>query len=302
MNGNSLFSSILDPYNARGANNVLQFGNYNMDQSNPIDIFANSASAQVRHLSPSTSPRTNSSSSSSHSVFCGHCDSNAMKRCLDCNDVFCSDCVFEHKSNPYTKNHTIVGLGKITPIGSVTSSSMMQSVVNNLHQATNNMHHAANEPQCETHGEALRFLCETCKKIVCQECTMKDHKDHKQTMIANISAEKAKEKLKSIHDSSKTGIKFIKTSIDRCVSYSQSIERDSLEITTRVKKAFRLMVLAAEDRERMVLEQVEKYRQQKLANLSDQMTGLRSALGGLWSQLLFVSKIGSFPLSTVVPF
>lgn len=83
----------------------------------------------------------------------------------------------------------------------------------------------------------------------------------------------------AIHDSSKLGIKFIKTSIDRAVTYSQSIERDSLEMSSRVKKAFRLLILAAEDRERTLLEQVDKYRQQKVANLSDQMTGLRSALG-----------------------
>lgn len=141
--------------------------------------------------------------------------------------------------------------------------------------------HSSNEPQCEIHGEALRFLCETCKKIVCQECTLKDHKDHDQTPIVNITSDKAKEKLKAIHDSSKLGIKFIKTSIDRAVAYSQSIERDSLEISSRVKKAFRLLILAAEDRERTMLEQVDKYRQQKVANLSDQMTGLRSALGEL---------------------
>lgn len=273
MNGNSLFSNILDPFNnGRGSNSVMNsFSNYGIDTSNPIDIFCNNSNTKTRNnLSRNTSPHTNSSSSSSQSIFCGRCDNNAINRCLDCNDVFCSECIIEHTSNAFTKQHTIVGLGKITPIGSVTvNTSMLHSV---------NMH-SANEPQCEIHGEALRFLCETCKKIVCQECTLKDHKDHDQTPIANITADKAKEKLKAIHDSSKLGIKFIKTSIDRAVAYSQSIERDSLEISSRVKKAFRLLILAAEDRERTMLEQVDKYRQQKVANLSDQMTGLRSALG-----------------------
>lgn len=273
MNGNSLFSNILDPFNGRSANNALNnFNNYGIDSSNPIDIFCNNSNTnKIRNISRSASPHTNSSSSSSQSVFCGHCDNNAINRCLDCNDVFCAECITDHTMNAYTKHHTIVGLGKITPIGSVSSHSMHHSV---------NLHHS-NEPQCDIHGEALRFLCETCKKIVCQECTLKDHKDHDQTPISNITADKAKEKLKAIHDSSKLGIKFIKTSIDRAVAYSQSIERDSLEISSRVKKAFRLLILAAEDRERTMLEQVDKYRQQKVANLSDQMSGLRSALAGL---------------------
>lgn len=109
--------------------------------------------------------------------------------------------------------------------------------------------------------------------------TVSFFREHVQTPISNITAEKAKEKLKAIHESSKLGIKFIKNSIDRAVTYSQSIERDSLDISSKVKKAFRLMILAAEDRERTLLEQVDKYRQQKVANLGDQMTGLRSALG-----------------------
>lgn len=293
MNGNSLFSNILDPFNGRGANSAISsFNNYSIDSSNPIDIFGNSGPTTTRHLSPSTSPlTTNSSSSSSQSVFCGHCDNNAINRCLDCNDVLCSDCVNEHTMNAFTKQHKIVGLGKITPIGGATSSLILHSV--SSIQSTN-------EPQCEIHGEALRFLCETCKKIVCQECTLKDHKDHDQTPIGNITSEKAKEKLIAIHDSSKLGIKFIKTSIDRAVTYSQSIERDSLEMSSRVKKAFRLLILAAEDRERTLLEQVDKYRQQKVANLSDQMTGLRSALGEFFRFYFNYSKLKPIFLSQPV--
>lgn len=249
--------------------------NHNLTaHENAIDIFGaiGTVNQRARHLSPSTSPQTNSSSnSSSHSVFCGRCDVGATSRCLDCNDVFCTECVNEHIKNAFTEHHSIVGIGKITPIGSATSASMFSD----FHIQS------MNEPQCETHGEVLRFLCETCKTVVCQECTMKEHKDHQQIAIASITIDSAKEKLKAVYESSKLGIKFIKTSIDRAVTYSQSIERDSMEISSRIKKALRLLILAAEDRERALLEQVDKYRQQKIANLSDQMTGLRSALAGL---------------------
>lgn len=171
--------------------------------------------------------------------------------------------------NPFMKTHTIVGMGKITPIGSVTSSSMMHNV--NVQ--------SSNEPQCEIHSEALRFLCETCKKVVCQECTLKDHKDHEQTPIGDITVDKARAKLMAIHESSRVGIKYVKTSIDLAVALSQSTERDSLEMQSRVKKNFRQLIMAAEDRERHLVELIDKFRQQKVSNLSDQMTGLRSALG-----------------------
>lgn len=191
MNGNSLFSNILDPFNGRG-NNSFSFG---LDPSNPIDIFGTrSDNTKARNISPSTSPHTSSSRSSSASVdLCSHCGHNAgeliglfsslkfiktfflfsVQRCLDCNDVFCPDCVNEHSLNPFTQQHALVGLSSPPqPIGSMNLNladrhAIMQSVANRR---------SLNEPQCESHGETLRFLCETCKKIVCQECTLKDHR------------------------------------------------------------------------------------------------------------------------------
>jgi B-box zinc finger len=275
MNGNNMFSNILDPFsNGRSSNNVLSsYGGFNLDASNPIDIFNNSGNQNLRnHISNSNSPHTNSSSCSPQSVGCGQCDNGANNRCLDCNAAFCDNCIQEHNINAYTKNHTVVGLGKITPIGSVTSTtSMMQSL----------KVHPLFEPQCDIHFEALRFLCETCKKVVCQECTLMDHKDHEQTPIGNITTEMAKERLRAVFNNSVLGTQHVRKSIDHAVAYSQSIERDSQEIQSRIKKSFRLMTLAAEDRERALVELIEKFRQQKVANLSDQMTGLRSALGEL---------------------
>jgi hypothetical protein len=43
-------------------------------------------------------------------IACGRCDINASNRCLDCNDVLCSDCVEEHRRNNFTREHCLVGL------------------------------------------------------------------------------------------------------------------------------------------------------------------------------------------------
>jgi hypothetical protein len=279
-NGNNLFSNILDPFDIGDRNNSNPFS-FKVDTPNPVDLYhpvGHARGSKPRNnTSRSASPRSGSSSSS-QSIYCGRCENNACHRCLDCNDVFCAECVNEHMINAYTEKHNIISIGKITPIGSINTTnatSTATAMFNDLHI------HSLNEPQCENHGEPLRFLCDTCKKVVCQECTLKDHKDHEYLAVSSLNINMAKEKLKAVCDSSKLGIKFIKSSIDRAVAYSQSIERDSLEISSRIRKALRLMILAAEDRERILLEQVDKYRQQKIANLSDQMLGLRSALGEL---------------------
>lgn len=77
------------------------------------------------------------------------------------------------------------------------------------------------------------------------------------------------------------GKKYIKASIDRAVTYSQSIEKETSDIVLRIRKSMRHFILAAEERERVRLEKVEKCRLQKTSTLSDQMAGLRAALAGL---------------------
>ena len=281
MQPNDMFANFMDPFGNSSHNTFRDKKNNGMGSS-PQNMMDYGAIGQIvgyngnmnSHFSPSTSPHTSSSTCSSHSHNCGRCEIGAMSRCLDCNDVFCDTCAIDHKKQEFSKDHHLVGMNKtITPIGSF-----------NPLQFSDVQHCPINEPkspQCEIHGEYLRFLCESCKTIVCQECTLRDHKDHNCVSVNNISSDSAKEKLKSVYDSSKLGIKFIKSSIDRAVAYSQSVERDSMETSSRIRKAMRHFIMAAEDRERGLQEQVDKFRQQKLSSLSDQMTGLRTALAGL---------------------
>ncbi|XP_058830022.1 protein wech isoform X2 [Topomyia yanbarensis] len=227
-------------------------------------------------MTPSTSPQTNSSNGSAHSMgaVCGRCDTHAISRCLDCNDVLCEDCAHIHNKNTFTKDHCVISIHTISPIGSVFGALSVP---------------LANEPHCDVHGEVLRYLCESCKKIVCQECTLWDHKDHSCIPVSNVS-QGASEKILSILESGKLGTKYIKASIDRAVTYSQAVERDAMDASAKIRKAMRHFILAAEDRERTLLERVDKFRQQKLASLSDQMAGLRAALAGLSQTSDMLSK------------
>lgn len=86
------------------------------------------------------------------------------------------------------------------------------------------------------------------------------------------------------------GKKYIKASIDRAVTYSQSIEKETSDIVLRIRKSMRHFILAAEERERALLEKVEKCRLQKTSTLSDQMAGLRAALAGLAQTSDMLSK------------
>lgn len=100
-------------------------------------------------------------------------------------------------------------------------------------------------------------------------------------MDISVVAETGRDTLANLMESGKTGTRLIKSSIDRAVSFSQAVERDAGEATSRVRRAMRHFIMAAEERERILIDRIDKMRQQKLSSLSDQMAGLRAALSGL---------------------
>ncbi|XP_055837157.1 protein wech [Episyrphus balteatus] len=207
-----------------------------------------------------------SSNSSSSSIHCGAgCDSNASIRCLDCNEFMCNNCLRDHRNSPLSSNHSVISLP--SPIGS-TSTGGMPTVI------------PGPAFMCDLHNEIYRYVCEYCKKLVCQCCTLREHKDHDYTSIQSF-VEEAKEKIDLAIESSRMGTKCVKGSIDKALAFIRLIERNCAELSDNIRKSFRQFMIAIEDRERFLLDFVEKLRQRRLALLHDQMAGLKSTLSGL---------------------
>lgn len=154
------------------------------------------------------------------------------------------------------------------------------------------------DQQCDIHGEMLRYVCLSCKKIVCQECTLWDHKDHN-TVTVDYYAKGAPAKLKLAMAAGERGKQLIKNRIDQAVNYSQAIERHAVETSQKIRKSMRAFMLIVEEREKSLLDKVEKIRLQKSGILADQMTGLRSALAGLATTSDMMGKAADLSMQTV---
>lgn len=168
--------------------------------------------------------------------------------------------------------------GSIGPIGRGESSSTSSS-----NNSSSNSCSGSTPPQnffCDLHTETLRYVCEHCKKLVCQCCTLREHKDHTYISIGAFT-EEANEKIEAALESSSMGTKRIKGSIDTALAYIRFVERDCMELSDNVRKAFRQFIIAIEDRERYLLDMVQKMKQRRLSILHEQMAGLKSALSGL---------------------
>lgn len=229
-----------------------------------------------------------SSNHSSSIINCGWCDLQASKRCLDCNEFLCNECVNDHQQNNLSLNHMITSFPTpigTSPTGQLYGNSTEFSVGSSTHSSSNNSssNNSSGSPQnyfCDLHTETLRYVCEHCKKLVCQCCTLREHKDHTYISIGAFT-EEANEKIEAALESSSMGTKRIKGSIDTALAYIRFVERDCMELSDNVRKAFRQFIIAIEDRERYLLDMVQKMKQRRLSILHEQMAGLKSALSGL---------------------
>uniref|UniRef100_A0A1B0CFA9 B box-type domain-containing protein n=2 Tax=Lutzomyia longipalpis TaxID=7200 RepID=A0A1B0CFA9_LUTLO len=209
--------------------------------------------------------------------YCGNCQMHhAISRCISCNDILCEECVQRHIYRNLANDHIIMPLHAPPPAPQATNGAVAMPTLNT-------------GPRCSLHNESLRYVCETCFMNVCQDCTLWEHKDHN-CVLANEVVDNAHVKLNAIFNYGKMGTQKIKCSIDKAVIYSQAIERETCELANRIRKTMRALCCAVEERERALLDRLEKMRYQKLTILSDQMTGLRAALAGIASTSVELTK------------
>ena len=95
-------------------------------------------------------------------VSCDNCDkTNANRYCKQCSMFFCPECLYHHDKFKPNAGHQTLSLAE---------------VANTAYQ----LPHAKPEAtiSCAHHNKPLERFCETCEQLICDDCTVKKHKDH----------------------------------------------------------------------------------------------------------------------------
>lgn len=203
----------------------------------------------------------------SRAYICSNCDEGAVasSRCRDCNEVLCDSCVRAHQRVRLTKDHYIVrfteDLSKTVglPVGLSLFSSPSFSY-------------------CDIHpAEVLRLFCDMCSVAICSECTLRDHRGHSFIYLKDAVENSKTISLKLLADA-KAGMRAVEESMEMTSKMAERIELRAQAIATEIRTATRRHMAALEERERELLQRVEKIRQVKGKSLHLQLDELRMAL------------------------
>ncbi|XP_048578185.1 uncharacterized protein LOC116612999 isoform X1 [Nematostella vectensis] len=106
---------------------------------------------------------------------CESCDSGepAQGRCNECDHFVCEQCISAHKRLRLLQHHTLLSLDEIKS-GKLLSKSKTS--------------------YCTKHeGEVLKLFCESCKEVICRDCTVVDHKNHDYLFTSDVIAREKEE-------------------------------------------------------------------------------------------------------------
>ena len=114
-------------------------------------------------------------------VKCDECDEDELvvAYCPECNSFLCQFCYETHKRNKRFRGHGIVPLTELRS----NKDAQLQAKVK--------------IPHCKNHNYELNHYCETCDKLVCLYCTVKEHNGHNHDTVNNM-ATKHRNELKDV--------------------------------------------------------------------------------------------------------
>ena len=206
-------------------------------------------------------------------ALCEQCSGGkATAFCRHCTEFICEECVKIHQKVKVFKGHKVTGLEELKK--GETKEILIKKPP---------------PPTCKVHEEEMKIYCFDCDRLICRDCTMIDHKEHKYDFV-KTTAPKTLEKLvenlaplKEIQLSLSGAAKTVK-------STKSDIEAQGASAATSIQQSFDEIHEIIEQRKRQLLERAASVTKGKVDRLSVQEKGFEMASATIQSLVNFVEQ------------
>ena len=201
-------------------------------------------------------------------------ESPAVAHCLTCSDHLCESCFELHKKQKVTRDHNVVMLKDLQQLDRKTG---VKSVRRKL--------------LCDEHkGELLKLFCKTCEKVICRDCALVKHREHKYVFI-HESRHEAQKQLKVLVKKTKEKQVEFKVHSEYLakvrVLNSTAIVACKRELNTE----FDQMIKSIEARRKVLLNELEALNQTKEKKLNAETDYVDLTLSRFSNSIQFTEKL-----------
>ncbi|KXJ08011.1 transcription intermediary factor 1-alpha [Exaiptasia diaphana] len=202
---------------------------------------------------------------------CENCTSkDASKgRCFECCKFMCDFCLKTHQRFLETRDHKIMTLEEVKKQG---APAMTQQV------------------KCEKHkGEVKKLYCESCQQLICRDCTIIDHRDHKFQFIDEVAGRHVKNLKSDIENA--TAVKDrIQQSLEEIKTTKFNINVTAVQMGKDVDKAIDQKIQSLEQQRKALKKEVEAKTNVKIGNLEKQENDILTKMKNLKSAIDFTEN------------
>ena len=182
---------------------------------------------------------------------CSKTTRKATSFCRQCTKFICDLCTNIHKEYEEFEGHEVVTIEKV-------EGDLIRLVSPKK-----------TSPRCPKHDEKMKLYCEPCGELICRDCIIHIHKDHKYCVIADIFESHKKEILDSLGPVEKQLEATDTALVNLDGRHAEIIEHEG-KIATNIHSKFDEIRRALDAREGELMAELEGHTQQQLKSLSAQ--------------------------------
>ena len=164
----------------------------------------------------------------------------AVVFCCTCIELLCASCYEHHKFSRKLSNHLIVRLDK-------ESLKLLPSIMKPTKHICSLPHHEKEE---------LKFFCETCQLLVCRDCALVLHKDHRIADMCNI-AKVHRDAMREALVCAQEVTSKLTTAIDANGKMAEQVYTSRGNATLIITQAFEQLHQTIEERKNTLLSEME---------------------------------------------
>ncbi len=195
-------------------------------------------------------------------VKCEECTDSGNKAqafCRQCAVFICKECARQHKRMKSFASHQVVSL-----------EDLRQGTAREI---------AVKEPptkKCLTHEEPLAIYCFDCKSLICRDCTVTVHKEHK-FEFSKVAAPDTKEKLLENLSPLRAAAVALSGAVTDIQTTKQEVEAQGNSVANTIHTSFNQLQLLLDKHKQQLLHQAANQVQQKIDKLTAQEKSLSVA-------------------------
>ena len=143
--------------------------------------------------------------------------------------------------------------------------------------------------KCQVHGTSLKIFCFGCDKLICHDCTVKDHKDH-DIEFNNVAADNKKKELMDSLKPHREVEDSLSRALEEVSNTEREVEAQGDSVANTIETSFEELHTILETRKQQLLEEAKRRVREKMENVKGQEKNLSIASAEVRSVLDYTEQ------------